>query len=545
MQLPRSPAALAAVAALALPFAACDVPARSDSWHPKADPEPAPRGEGRVAEVIAAETQQLRELERRADTLSIHLDREVAHLSPMAGPSVWTLRIVEGTIFEPLWRRGAEAGGYEPALARSIEVSDDGRAITVELREGVSFHDGRPLTAADVVFSLDTARLRAAHLRRHLSAVTAVERAGRGRVVLRLRRPSAYPLRALAEVPIVPRHIFEGGLRPAAKDVIGTGPYRLDEWDEEGVRLSRFPGYWGDGPSVRSVAFRHVPDAAEALTLARRGLLDIVPELGAVHAREQLEAPGFSADFDELSLAPPVLELLAVNGHRGALADPRVRRALALAIDREALAAEAREGLWRPASGPVWPGGPVDGPAAPPIAHDPDKAAALLEEAGWSTGDGGIRENGGRRLRLSLLATEDVDPLRERVIEDLRAVGALVTTRVGTPAVLRLRLRDGDFDLALLAWRGAADRDPRPVLAAPWAADDEAMSRALAALSRAFSPAERSAAAEALASAFSESMPVIPLVASAPRGLVSSRLRGVEIVGGWLDLPSLHLADHR
>ncbi len=153
-----------------------------------------------------------------------------------------------------------------------------------------------------------------------------------------LRRPNGYVLRALAEVPMVPAREV-GAAVPA-----GTGPYTVARWDRGALlRLERRDDYWGPPPAIAAVEFAIVPDAAQALTLARRGEIDVVPALIPEHWPEQATAPGVVVAFAPMTLAPPRFVAVILDARRPPFDDRRVRRAAAMLFERGRL---AREG-WR------------------------------------------------------------------------------------------------------------------------------------------------------------------------------------------------------
>src|SRR5262249_1975212 len=146
---------------------------------------------------------------------------------------------------------------------------DGGANIRFLLRSGVTFHDGKPVTPADVQFSIDASRRRNARLRAALANVTAVDGWGTRDVRVVLKRPSGYILRALAEVPIVEEALYkpEATRAQRARAPVGTGPYRLTRWDKgERLLLERSPSYWGPPPAIEAVEFDVIGDGARALT---------------------------------------------------------------------------------------------------------------------------------------------------------------------------------------------------------------------------------------------------------------------------------------
>jgi peptide/nickel transport system substrate-binding protein len=329
--------------------------------------------------------------------------------------------------------------------------------------------------------------------------------------------------------------------------VVGTGPYRVRSWQGGTVELERFDGYRGPRPAVARIVFRYEPDAARALRRARAGEIDVIPALIREHRGEQARAPGSSAAHAPLRLRPPALRYMALNARRPPFDDVRVRCALGRLIDRPALVAAGKH-ITRPVGGPIWPGGPGDGPAmeAPPF--DRAGAGALLDQAGWRDDDGdGLRARDGKRMLLTVLVSDRPDDERDRVLDALRAAGFVVDARVGSTAVLDNRLRDGRFDVAFVEWRGLPGEDLAPALGTSGAQNfggfsDARIDEALAALRAAWQPGARWAAMGHLGALVAEACPVVPLVAPDPHGLVARRVRGLAPLGGWFSIRALSLA---
>jgi ABC-type transport system substrate-binding protein len=546
-------AAFGALVAVAV-AAGCDSPARVKPWRHAPDPT----SEAQHAPSSPALTEAPGEPDlhaARAHTLRIHVDAEPGRLTPLVAPSLWARRITLGTIFEPLLRYvppdGATPAHYAPRLARSWRVAPSGLEIRIELEPDVAFHDGRPLTAGDVQFTLDAVRdPRKAidHLRAMLDDVEAVELVSAHELRLRLKRPSGWVLRALAEVPILPMHIYDGSLLGGGA-LIGTGPWRLASNKAGTVHLARHDRYWAGKPAIADLEFVYEPDAAVALREAKRGYVDLIAALIPAHWPEQANAPGIVAGFQPLELATPRLRYLAFNTARAPLDDPQVRHALALLVDRQTIARRVFDGLARPALWPIWPGGPISGAEAAVPEFAPAAAARLLDEAGWTDSEpkDGIRDRAGKQLRLLMIGGDKPaqrDPSvpatrleRDHFIEAARRIGVVIDVRTGGESWLEKRITDGAYDIAELAWTGMVDSDPAQVLA--HAARSPRIDRALDALAAAWDPAERAGLAPELTTALAETWPMAGIVADAPQGLIAKRLAGVRVWDGWLDLSQL------
>ncbi len=550
------------IAASAVGAGGCEcAPARSKPWRHAPDPEALAEREP-SSDVVTKEAARLAARARRGHTLRVHVDRMPRHLNPMVTPSLWGVRIALDTVFETLIRyeppdggAGTGPGSYRASLAQSWRLSPNGRDIRIDLAPDAVFHDGHKLTSVDVQFSLDAARSRrvaAGHLRAQLADVTAVELVGSRAVRIRLSRPNGYVLRALASVPILPAHVYEGKLSSKRGPVVGSGPYRLASWQDGVIRLSRFDGYWGEAVEIEDIEFVHEPDAARALTAAKRGDIDLIPALIPAHYPEQASAPGLVSSFAPLRLRPPRLGYLLMDAGEPPLDDVRVRQALVRLVDRKAIVKEIYSGLARPVAGPVWPGGPGDGAAPGAPDYDPAAAAELLDAAGWRDRDkDGIRERDGKPLRLALLVLKNADESRakerERVVRALRRSGILVDQRVGSAAVLRNRLRDHQFDLAFVSWRGVVDQDLSPLLETGGSQNygrfsSRTVDGALASLRASWEPAARAPLMGALARALAEEWPLAPIVAPEPYGLLHRRVRGAVVWNGWISLRRLSLA---
>ena len=311
--------------------------------------------------------------------------------------------------------------------------------------------------------------------------------------------------------------------------VVGTGPYRLRTWQDGSVTLERWDGYWGEHPAIPSIVFRYEPDAARALELAREGEIDVIPALIRAHYPSQARAPGVAADWAPLRLRPASLRYLVLNTQRPPFDDAAVRCALSQAVDRAALVAKDG-GLARAEQGAVWPGGPGDG------------ASARIE--------GGADANATLSARVSrllvTLVSDRKDAERDLVLDQLRAAGLPLDTRVGSVAVLDNRLRDGLFDVAFVEWDGRAGSDLAPLFGSGGAKNfgrfsDPRVDQALAAVKQAWAPAAHWRAEGHLAEVLAQTCPIVPLVARDPYGLVSRRVRGVEVEDGWLVLRNLSL----
>jgi ABC-type transport system substrate-binding protein len=539
---------------------ACESPARVKPWRHAPDPTAeAARAPG--SPVLAEAPSEAAVLAARDHTLRIHMDSEPGRLTPIVEPSLWAKRITIGTIFEPLLRY-VPADGQGPArytgrLAQSWRVMPGGLEVRVVLQPGVTFHDGRTLTSSDVQFTLDAirdSRKGISQYRPMLEDIEAVELVTSLELRLRLKRPSGWVLRALAEIPILPMHIYDGSLFGGGA-LVGTGPWKLASNKNGIVHLVANDRHWNGRPAIADVEFVYQPDAAVVLTAAKRGELDIVPGLIPAHWPEQASAPGLAASFVPLQLAPPRLRLFRFNASRPLMGDARVRHALALLVDRRGIAKRVFDGLARPASWPIWPGGPADGAETPVPDFDPAAAAKLLDAAGWIDGDkDGIRDQGGQQLRLVMIGLEKPAPKdasgppvkteRDHFVEAARRAGVVIEVKTGGESWVAKHVGEGSWDLVEMTWSGRVDMDVSPIVGGkdPTRPPQPRVDLALEAMSAAWDPAERGKLAKELSAALAESWPIAGIVADAPQGLVHRRVENVKVWDGWVDLSQLRFA---
>ncbi|MFC8011215.1 ABC transporter substrate-binding protein [Streptomyces cinereoruber] len=353
----------------------------------------------------------------------------------------------------------------KPALARELpRVGDGGLTYTYALRKGVTFSDGVPFTAKDVVFTYRTILDPKTNnpSRTELDALKSVEAVGDDTVVFRLKYPYA-PFAERTVHAIAPEHVA------AKQDVntgafttkpIGTGPYVLTGWSKgEKLSFKANPTYWNGAPQVKKFTMAIIKDDDVRATRLRAGDLDgaiLPPNLAA----------GFKTDKGKKTWAAKTYDYRTVTlpTHHEVTGDTAVRRALDLAVDRETMVDKILEGAGKPAYGPV----PTDSPwftKGTERRHDLAGAQKILDEAGWKPGPDGVRVKDGVRAAFPLWYLSG-DKLRQdhalAYASDAKKAGIDITTQAGTWEVIEPRMKtdavlagggspgDPDFDQYLL-----------------------------------------------------------------------------------------------
>jgi len=295
---------------------------------------------------------------------------------------------VFGALFDTLVRR-LPGGGYGPSLATQWSVSEDARRFTFRLREGVVFHDGEPCDADAVRYALLRmarpdmgATLGAPGVYAQYLAGMVVEVLGGHEIALTLAQPLADLFDILSYGHIISPAAVEAAGDDLAKRAVGTGPYRLERYvPGERIEAVANPRHFDGTPTFGRIAWIRGESASARAEALRMGAADVVNGLPR-SALSKFAAPGFTThDF----LAPTAL-IMMFNAAQGPARDPRVRRALNLAIDREALVEHVLGGAGQSLHGfvsPVHFGADTDAPA---FQRDIPEARRLLAEAGHRDG---------------------------------------------------------------------------------------------------------------------------------------------------------------
>ncbi len=317
------------------------------------------------------------------DGIVVGLQLEPPNLDPTSGAASAIDDVTYGTIFEELVRLDAQ-GAVKPWLATRWSISADRLLYVFTLRPDVRFQNGTPFTADDVVFSLRRAIAPGSTnaQAQALSAIADVRALDALTVQVRLKTPDADFLRLLSygDAAIVsPRSAAKLAIAP-----IGTGPFRLSDWRRgDAITLVRNPLYWGAPPHVPQVTFRFIADPTAAYAAIQAHDVDVFPDFPAPETLDQLRADPTL----KLAIGPTEGQvILALNQRTGPLADLRVRRAIAMALDRRAIIDGAMAGYGVPIGSHFAPQDPdyVDLTARYP--HDPAGARRLLAQAGYGSG---------------------------------------------------------------------------------------------------------------------------------------------------------------
>ncbi|MFT6025288.1 MAG: peptide/nickel transport system substrate-binding protein [Ascidiaceihabitans sp.] len=315
--------------------------------------------------------------------ITVALQLEPPHLDPTSAAAGAIDSVLYSNVFEGLTRFMGD-GSVVPGLAESWEISADGTVYTFNLRSGVTFHDGTTMDATDVVFSLDRARADdSTNAQKALFAgITTVEAMGDHTVKVTLDKPNGSFLFNMAwgdAVIVAPESIENIKQMP-----VGTGAFKFVNWVQgDKIELARNDAYWGTAPALETATFKFISDPTAAFAAVMAEDVDV---FSGFPAPENL--PQFEADprFQVLVGSTEGETILSTNNKMPPFDNPLVRAAVAHAIDRQAIVDGAMFGYGTPIGTHFAPHNPAYVDLKADSAFDPEKAKALLAEAGFADG---------------------------------------------------------------------------------------------------------------------------------------------------------------
>ncbi|MBI5298809.1 MAG: hypothetical protein HY877_00705 [Deltaproteobacteria bacterium] len=371
---------------------------------------------------------------------------------------------VYGFIYEQLIDLDPDTLKPVPRLATRWEVSPDRLYYTFYLRNDIRWHDGKPFTADDVLYTYQKImdpKVDAAASRNYLQDIIKAEKVDDYTVRFTYRRPYIGALTAIGLMVIVPKHVFDDGQdfnsHPANRAPVGTGPFQFVEWRTGNqIVLKKFEGYNTTKPySIQKMVFKIIPDTLTSFQLFKKNELDFI-NLTTLQWARQTDSAAFLKRFVKHKFITPFdpYNYIGWNLRRPVFQDKRVRLALAHLIDKALLNQKLLFGLAYPITGPYYPFGNNYDKTLPPISYDIEEAKRLLKAAGWDEK---------KPLHFTLLfpgggqfAEQLVSILRENFS---RAGVKLELRRLDIATLFRL-VEEHDFDAYLGAWgRGANDED--------------------------------------------------------------------------------------
>lgn len=377
----------------------------------------------------------------------------------------------------------------QPALATDWESSEDGLTWTFDIREGVMWSDGEPLTAADIAFTYNRiidGGPEAGTWEAWLRSAEKVTAPDDTTLVIEMSKPNAaFPM---IPVPIVPEHVWSELSEKEVKsygneppNVVGSGPFRLVEGSAGGstIRFEKNPDYWRGTPNVDEVVFRVFKAADPAVQALKKGEIDFVSGITPTQVNALEGEDGITASnsdypgFDEIAFNAGAVNLETgkpIGDANPAVLDPKFRFALGFAIDREAIRDRVYEGAGEIGSTiipPFYPRFHWEPPEEDAFTFDLERAGQLLDEAGYTVGSDGLRTlpDGKPIGTLRLIGRSDSETsldVLQYFQEWLGELGIDAEVQSMESSKLTNVILDGEFDV--FEWGWYVDPDPGSML---------------------------------------------------------------------------------
>ncbi|RMI25192.1 MAG: ABC transporter substrate-binding protein, partial [Calditrichaeota bacterium] len=378
--------------------------------------------------------------------LRVALNDNPTNLDPRTSTDVASFRVIE-LVYDFLVRMDS-TGMPRPDLAERIDTPSD-REYIFTLRRGVTFHDGHPLTAYDVAYTFESILDTTLHsnMRIVLQNVRRITVLDSFRVKFELYLPEA-PFLSHLQVGIVPRHAVETGRVDLKATPLGSGPFRFVRWSSDAfVELERNDRYWKGAPRLKKIIMKILPEATTRVLALQNGEIDILPSGVPETYLPELEK---DSRFKVVKRRGSNYVYLALNYRSPYLASLKVRKAIAHAIDVDAIIKNLLGGLHQRANSLLSPGHWAYNPHLPVYEYDPERARRLLDEAGFPDPDG---DGPGTRFSVVYKCTDKLASRQKaQVIQQyLREVGIDVKVQSFEFGTFYDDIQKGRFDLYSLS----------------------------------------------------------------------------------------------
>lgn len=414
----------------------------------------------------------------RGDWIIEAFGQAVPTLNPLTSQDIYA-KIIEARVVESLGVTDIETLETIPLLARSWQMAPDGLSATFRLREGLCFSDGHPLTADDVVATYEllmNPQITDGRIRQYYRIITGVEKLGPLEVRFHFEKPFYESFDRAAGMGILPRHLYEGLSPQEIRDhpalLMGSGPYRLPDPRQytpgQTIELIRNERYWGEPGPWDRIVYRLIEKESTELVAFRNGEIDIFGPTPEQHMEMLKDADLLARkQYYVYETVRAGYSYIAWNQRRGGrptvFADKRVRQAMTMLIDRQRLVDEIFLGMADIATGPFHHLGPQYDPSVKPWPYDPQRALALLQEAGFRIQPNGpLLSPDGKAFSIELTYPAGSE-IYERVVLFLRdnfaRAGIELKPNPQQWALLLKTLNERNFEAITLGWSGGLEVD--------------------------------------------------------------------------------------
>ncbi len=361
-------------------------------------------------------------------------------------------------------------------LATSVETSSDGKKYTIHMRDDALWHDGKKVTADDVLFTIES--IQSKDYNSPIAAAfqgVKVEKVDDATVRFTLQKTPYAPFLSSLTVGILPKHVWENvpaknvGLAEQELKPIGSGPFKFEEivtkkktGEITSIKLARNDSYYGDRAYLANLIFTFVNTHEEAITALTGNKVD---GIGYLPSSLLSSVQHRSALNTKKLLLPQYFGLFLNQAKNPILSDAGVRSALDLAVDREEIVQQALAGQGEPLGIPI-PSGLFSFSDVHDAVYDSEKAKQNLDDAGWKvTGEDGVRTKDGKPLEVTITTTDWQEYIKtaELIQQKWKAIGVKVNIQsLGTAIIQQTAIIPRQYEILLYGENLPADPDPYP-----------------------------------------------------------------------------------
>lgn len=416
----------------------------------------------------------------RGDWLIDNFGTKVKAITPFIGNDLYAAwvqcKVTEGMLY-----RDVDSLEFVPLLAKSWTVSPDGKTIVFQLRRGITFSDGQPFTADDVVFTFDWIRnpaINAPRERSGLDLLKEVKKIDEFTVEFTFKEFFFKSLETVGSQGILPKHFYSkytpDQFNEAPGLLLGTGPYRMENasgWTPgQRMVLYRNERYWGQQPGPDRLVYLEVEEETANQTMFTNGEMDVFGATAEQYLKMKDDPKvlenAFAMEYVSMTAGYAYVAWNQASGTNPTVfADKRVRQAMTMLMDRQAICEQVFLGFASVADGPFAPGSKQRDPNVKPWPFDVERGKKLLSEIGIvdKDGDGVLDMPDGKPFRVKL-TYPNKSAVYDRItlfMKDGYAKAGIILERdpVEWP-LLQKKLDNRDFEAIMLGWSGTVDDDP-------------------------------------------------------------------------------------
>lgn len=411
-------------------------------------------------------------------TLYLHLSADPSTLNPIV-TNDGNESAINAHLYESLLARDKDSLEFIPSLAERWTISPDHLRFRFYLRKDVLWHNGKPLTADDVVFSYKIImhpQVADQFLKVYYADIKDVIKIDDYTVEFIYRDENYLALGFCGSMPILPKSVFyvdeknikKGELHPFNSHPnnrfpIGTGPYKFEKWDTgKAVVLVRNDNYYGKKPAIEKVVFRIINEQTVALQMLKKGEIDIMG-LRPIQWARQTNSEKFNSQFSKLEYYLPRFSYIGWNAEKLYFSDKEVRKALTMLINREAILDKLFYGLGKQVTSPLYINSAEYNKNVAIIPYNPSEAKKILAERGWidHDNDGVIDRNGVPFKFVFSIVNSSEEALRLATVikEDFAKAGIVVTIDRFEWSIYLQKINERKFDAVSLSWSLGYDPD--------------------------------------------------------------------------------------